>query len=232
MSAPLPSLRPIVVAHRAGNSLDQIRAAEHAGADLVEADVWLYRGRLEVRHTKTVRAIPVLWDRWSIQHGLGPRLTLDAMLAALRPTTGILLDLKGNDRRLPGTVLGALRAHPRPGAMAVCSQNWKLLPAFAAEPDITVIHSIGGFRRLRRVLAGGAPQMQAISVHERFLHAEMVQALKTIAPLVITWPVNDPSRLETLLAQGVDGVICDDLTLAREAVATRDFSRTTATAAR
>ena len=39
------------VAHRAGNDLDRLVVALDGGADLVEADVHLRRGRLEVRHT-------------------------------------------------------------------------------------------------------------------------------------------------------------------------------------
>ena len=42
------------VAHRAGNTPDLLTAALADGADLVEADVHLYRGRLEIRHTKTM----------------------------------------------------------------------------------------------------------------------------------------------------------------------------------
>ena len=44
MSADPPFL---AIAHRYGNGLRQLHRAEDAGADLVEADVWLYRGRLE-----------------------------------------------------------------------------------------------------------------------------------------------------------------------------------------
>jgi glycerophosphoryl diester phosphodiesterase len=46
-------VRPrLVVAHRAGNDLARLRAALDAGADLVEADIHAFRGRLEVRHHK------------------------------------------------------------------------------------------------------------------------------------------------------------------------------------
>ena len=45
---------PFVVAHRAGNDLTDLRAAELLGNTVVEADVLLHRGRLEVRHPRTL----------------------------------------------------------------------------------------------------------------------------------------------------------------------------------
>ena len=36
----------LLLAHRAGNDLERLRLAESAGADVVEADVHLHRGRL------------------------------------------------------------------------------------------------------------------------------------------------------------------------------------------
>ena len=46
------------------------------GADLVEADVRLYRGRLEVRHLRTVGPLPILWDRWQLAAPRRRRLQL------------------------------------------------------------------------------------------------------------------------------------------------------------
>ena len=76
---------PFFVAHRAGNDLAQLRAAEEIGLDLVEADIRLFRGRLEVRHLKTLGPIPVLWDRWRLANPFAPRLQLDELLAAIGP---------------------------------------------------------------------------------------------------------------------------------------------------
>ena len=64
----------VVIAHRAGNSLERLAGAG-AVADVVEADVHLFRGRLEVRHAKTLGPFPRLWERWYL-------LEPDAGLAA------------------------------------------------------------------------------------------------------------------------------------------------------
>ena len=47
-------MRPFVVAHRAGNDLDRLRRAQELGLGVVEADLHLYAGRIEVRHLKTL----------------------------------------------------------------------------------------------------------------------------------------------------------------------------------
>jgi glycerophosphoryl diester phosphodiesterase len=72
---------PFIVAHRAGNDLELLRRAERVRPRLIEADVHLYRGRLEVRHLKTLGPLPVLWDRWYLAPAGGPRRALAAELA-------------------------------------------------------------------------------------------------------------------------------------------------------
>ena len=60
MTEPRPLL---AVAHRSGNTVAGLREALDAGVDLVEADVHAYRGRLEVRHHRSMGGLPFLWDR-------------------------------------------------------------------------------------------------------------------------------------------------------------------------
>ena len=76
---------PFIVAHRAGNDLELLRRAEGVQPRLIEADVHLYRGRLEVRHLKTLGPLPVLWDRWYLASPRTPRLELAGLLAAAGP---------------------------------------------------------------------------------------------------------------------------------------------------
>ena len=222
---PWSNAYPLTIAHRAGNDPALARAAHEAGADLIEIDVWLYRGRLEVRHTMTMPLLPLLWDRWSIAPGWRPRLLLEELLDALPPDAGIMLDLKGNDARRPAAVLRALDAHPRTGLVTVCSQNWALIDAFGGGPRIALIHSVGKVRHLRRLLPhlashkGVAPV--AISIHQRLLNPVTVRALKDVAVHVMTWPTNDAARARALIAWGVDGIIIDDIDVLREIVTER-----------
>jgi glycerophosphoryl diester phosphodiesterase len=217
MSTDIRLDRPIIVAHRAGNDPEQARIAVAAGADFVEADVWFYRGATETRHEKTIRGLPVLWDRWKLESGRRPRTSLPALLAELDPAAGLLLDLKGNDPRLPAAVAEALDAAHRTGPTAVCGQNWRHIDALDSREDVIAIWSIGGARRLRAVLAEPDRIPAALSVQRRLLNRAKVAALKLRASLVISWAVNDEAVLRDLLDWGVDGIITDEIGIVRYA---------------
>ena len=220
---PLPDARPLVIAHRAGNDPARARPELDAGADMVEADVWLDRGRVEVRHTKTMGPVPLLWDRWSLAPGWTPRLLLPQLLDALPDNIGLLLDLKGLDRNLGAAVLEALDASRYGGPVAACTRVWPLLAPLAARGEIALLYSAGNRRELRRLLERGTPTPTAgVSVHRRLLDRETVRALRRIAPLVATWPVNDTRRLDALLDWGVGGITTDEVAIVRAAAQRRD----------
>jgi len=214
--ARLPATRPLLVAHRAGNDLAHLRRAEAAGVDLVEADVWLYRRRLELRHLKTLGPVPVLWDRWFLAPGWGPRLRLVDLLAAARPETALLLDLKGFDPRLSARLLAALDEAAASRHIIVCSRNWRLLAPFAGHPRIGAIRSVGSERQLQAVWAhlpgsndeGFSP---AVSIHARLLTPAIVAALRARSAAVIAWAVADEPHARRLLAWGAAAINGDDL---------------------
>lgn len=200
-----------LIAHRAGNDLARLREAEDCGVKLVEADVRLWRNRLEVRHLKTIGPIPILWDRWELANPLRPRLTLGALLRAIGPDTEPLLDLKGADPRLATLVLTELDARRR---VSVCARSWQLLEPFRSRPDVRVVYSVGTPRELRRLLSRFRDrEIEGISIHERLLDATTVAELRRCSELVMSWPVNTLQRARELVALGVDGLISDDLAL-------------------
>ena len=63
----------LAIAHRAGNSLAGLHAANELGVDVIECDVHRHRGHLEVRHLKTAGPLPFLWDRWELAPASAPR---------------------------------------------------------------------------------------------------------------------------------------------------------------
>lgn len=208
---------PFFVAHRAGNDLAQLRAAEDVGLDLVEADIRLFRGRLEVRHLKTLGPIPVLWDRWRLANPFAPCLRLDELLAATGPRTELMLDLKGRNPRLAGDVLAALQPFLGASRLIVCARGWALLEPFEGLPGVRTVHSAGNARQLRALLRlGRGRRLQGISVHERLLDPDTVAELRGVADLVLTWPANAAGRARELVAMGVDGLITDRLELPGE----------------
>jgi hypothetical protein len=208
---------PFFVAHRAGNDLSLLRAAEARSLDLVEADIRLFRGRLEVRHLKTVGPIPILWDRWELANPFAPRLQLHELLAATGPSTELMLDLKGRSPRLAAEVLAAVRPTLGHRQITICARAWRLLAPFDGLPGVRTIHSVGNARQLRALLQlGRTRRLQGISIHERLLSPATVAELRGVADLVMTWPANAAWRARELVEMGVDGLITDRLDLALE----------------
>lgn len=200
---------PFLVAHRAGNHLNDLRSAERLGIPLVEADVRLFAGRLEIRHEKTVGPIPILWDRWKLAAPRSPRLLLDDLLDAAADDTELLLDLKGGDPRLAAGVARALARRGR-AAVSVCSQSWAQLEPFAHMDGVRTIHSVGGARALQALHARFADRrLDGVSIHRKLLDADVVAALHERARLVISWPVATEAEARDLAAWGVDGLITE-----------------------
>ena len=202
---------PFVIAHRWGNSLSALHAAERLSVPAVEADIHLFRGRLEVRHFKTIGPLPILWDRWKLGNPFAPRLLVSELLAAVGPHTHLVLDLKGHNRRLSDALLRALVPYlgPTP-AVTLCARSWPLLEPFRSVPGVRSVPSVGSGRdlaRLRRRIAGS--RLAGISVHERLLDRQTTRELRAVADMILSWPVNSTDRARELIAYGVDGLISD-----------------------
>jgi glycerophosphoryl diester phosphodiesterase len=202
--------RHLAIAHRAGNDPATLRAAEAAGADYIELDLWPFRGRLEVRHWKTIGPIPIYWERWR----LAPRgitfPSIEEVLSAAAPETRLMFDLKGGSPRVAEWLLAALRAKGRARRYAVCSQWWRMLEPFHAEEGALVWYSAGSERALRRLLERLRKRpADGVSAHRKLLDAQTVAALHELVPIVVTWPVDDAATLERLAAMGVDGFISE-----------------------
>ena len=208
---PTASSSPFLVAHRAGNDLSMLRRADaQTTVRLVEADVHLFRGRMEVRHLKTVGPVNVLWDRWELASPRTARLLIERLLADAAPDTELMLDLKGRDPRLPGRLLDALAEAGERGRVTVCSRNWAFLEPLDSVPGVRVVHSVGSSRQLaalRRRFSGR--RLEGISIHRKLLDAAVVADLRTRADLILTWPIADPDEARLIGGWGVDGVITE-----------------------
>ncbi|WP_202875638.1 glycerophosphodiester phosphodiesterase [Kribbella speibonae] len=201
--------RMLAIAHRAGNDLVALRTAFESGADLVEADVHAYRGRLEVRHRKTLGPW-WLWDRGELVRRRDV-LQLHQLLAAADGDPRLMLDLKGIHPRLARRLAAALAAAPD---TTICTQHWWMLRAFRDAPNVRLVLSAGSRRglrrlrsRLRREPAYGA------CVHRRLLTPETVTELHRATDVVFTWPVDTAADLADARSLGVDGVIGKNLTV-------------------
>lgn len=216
----------LAVAHRAGNDLTALRTAVELGVDVLEADVHVRAGRLEVRHSKHLRPLPVLWDRGPaglvLTSTAVPQLELDAVLAALDGTTAVMLDLKGPGR-VGARVAELVHAVAPAAPVLVCSRWWPGLDPFADLPEVRPVLTARTpleLRRLQRRLAGdGRPY--GVSLHRSLLAPAVVAGLRAQVEVVMTWGVNDLAALSEVVDVGVNAVISDEAEVLRRVLARR-----------
>jgi len=199
---------PFVVAHRAANDLRLLRRAQTAKVALIEGDVQLVRGRLEVRHRTTVGPLPILWPHWRLSPPAREPLLLASVLIAAGHGGELMLDLKGTDPRLPDRVRTAIADHSHAPRVTVCSRHWPHLGALRDVPRLRLVHSVGSGRELRALLAMEPPSAHgAVSIRHTLIDRTVVAALRSWAELVFAWPVEDVRTARNLVDLGVDGII-------------------------
>lgn len=207
--------RPLLVAHRAGNDPARARAAAAAGADLVEADVHMRRGRLELRHPR--RLGPLLWDREGLALARGPGRDLEPALAALPPGVEPLLDLKAGPPRLAEGALAAARAALGDRPVTIASRRWGLLERLRGAPGTRLVQSAASARELALLLRQpAAARVDGAAVRADLLGPGVAAALREAAPLLMTWPVADAREATRLVGEGATALILDDLALIAE----------------
>jgi glycerophosphoryl diester phosphodiesterase len=207
-------VRPLAVAHRAGNSLAGLRAANELGVDVIECDVHRHRGRLEVRHLKTAGPLPFLWDQWELAPASAARLGLQELLEAEEHGAVVMLDLKGRRLATARAVAAALDRLVPGRPVLVCGRYWPGVDELARLPAVRPVLSARNaveLARLRRRLAapGGHVSPYGVSVHRSLLDREVVEGLHRSVEAVMTWPVDDLATLDLVLELGVTGVISE-----------------------
>jgi hypothetical protein len=205
---------PLLIAHRVGNEPETLPRAVAAGADLIEADVHLYRRRLEVRHTKTMGVLPWLWDRWYLVPAAAERLSLAALVERTPAGVTLMLDLKGWHPWLGRTVAAAMEDAVAGRPYVVASRTWPVLTAFEQLDHVCIIHSVAGPREalaLPRRLA--RHRTDAVCMHQRVLaHSRWAAQARKFAPL-LAWPVASSAAARDALAYGASGLVVDGLDL-------------------
>ncbi|MBJ7456974.1 MAG: hypothetical protein JHC74_13030 [Thermoleophilia bacterium] len=198
-----------MIAHRAANSAAAL-AAVGPGVDVVEADVHLFHGRLEVRHAKSLWPLPVFWERWYLLERGAPRPLLPELLPLIPPGVRLMLDLKGPDPRLPAAVAAATAGFAAERGLIVSGRVWRSIDHMRSVADVRTLHSVGSPRELRALLRRrGSAAPEGVSIHQRLLSPGVVAALRERAEWVWTWPVDDPVTASVLAAWGVTGMISD-----------------------
>ena len=148
------------------------------------------------------------------------------LLEADRHGTTFLLDLKGRSRSTATAVVRLLHDVVPHRPVLACGRHWASVEVAATLPYVQAVLSArtrGELARLRRRLAEGAP-VHGVSVHRTLLDPEVVAELHRHVRIVMTWPVNDVTRLDAALAVGVTGVISDEPSVLSELLRRRASS--------
>ena len=219
MSCPRPEGRPVTIAHRAGNDLARLGEAKAIGADLAELDAWLHRGRVEVRHAKTVGPLPLLRERWRVRPGWGPRLELDAVIDATGPDVPLMVDLKSETLDLPEAVAATFERRLPGAPYAVTTREWWLLEPFEGREQVCLIPSAAWPHELAELLPSLGERFHALSMHITLVEPALMIELAGRGVATYVWPVNTPTDLGRVLGAGAAGVNSDNLDLLAQVVA-------------
>ena len=219
MSCSLPDARPVAIAHRAGNDLTRLECARAIGADLAELDVWLRRGRVEVRHAKTVGPLPILRERWRFSPGWGARLDLDAVIEAAGPDLRLMVDLKSETLALSEAVAAAFDRRLPGAAYAVTTREWWLLEPFEGREQVCLIPSAAWPHELAELMPHLGERFDALSMHITLVEPALMSELARRGVSTCVWPVNATADLERVLGAGATGVNSDNLDLLAEVIA-------------
>ena len=215
-------MHPLAIAHRAGNSLAGLHAANSLGADVIECDVHEHRGQLEVRHLKTAGPLPFLWDRWELASASAPRLGLLELLEADRHATLFMLDLKGRRTSAARAVADLLHESGRERPVMVCGRHWPSVDVLAEVPFVLPVLSARNRLELSQLRERVRhSRVHGVSVHRSLLTSDIVAELRATVELVMTWPINDLDLLQSTLAIGANGVISDEPTVLRALLSSR-----------
>jgi glycerophosphoryl diester phosphodiesterase len=190
-----------------------LRAALAARVDLIEADIHLYRGALEVRHSRAIGR-HLCWDR---SGGVTRRRIvvvpeLDEVLATAAGDPRLMLDLKGRSVAVAARVAATLRERTPGVPVTVCARQWRMLDAFAADANVRRVFSAGNARELARLRARlQNERVHGVSVRLRLLTGPVVAELRRAADLVLAWPVDSEVALAHARSLDVTGVISKNL---------------------
>lgn len=206
----MTAMTPVIVAHRAGNDPSAVEAALPR-ADIIECDVHVHRGRVEVRHEKVLRPTSRLWERWYLLPSGTPVPSIDEILAVVPPAVPLLVDLKCFTRRAARRIR---RAIPEDRPLLVSSRSWWVLPVFGDRLGTVMLRSCGNRLQLRVVtMVPGLGDRVGVVVHNRLLDDDAVNRVRARTPRLFSWAVESIERGRRLAADGVTGLIVDDLDL-------------------
>ena len=135
------------------------------------------------------------------------------MLAALRPTTGVLVEVKPpGASRLVRDVVALLRAQRRPWVVQSFDAA-NVLEVWARDPAAPAALLVEDARTLSRAVHD---LWRAVHADHTLLTPDVVAALRDNRSTVGAWTVNEATDIRRIVGLGVDWLITDEPLLARD----------------
>lgn len=211
---------PAIIAHGGGNTVQGLREWVQAGADYLEVDIWLHRGRFEARHERRISWLPFLYEKWYLRrlprgrYGLEELMRESAGLGA-----GIFLDLKNGGAATAALLRRILAVSPHPERIVASSQQWQALRAIRElAPEVDAFYSIDVRAKLDLFLSvvDRDNRPRGVSCRHSLLSENTVRRLHDRGLLVVAWTVDDVERARELVSWGVDGITTHKVELMRK----------------
>lgn len=200
---------PAIIAHQQGNRPELAKAAIEAGADYLEVDLWLHRGRFEARHERRFPwRLPVLFEKWYLRFAPRRPMDLIRLMSEMDGAVGLFLDLKNVGASVGQRVADAVTANSGV-RIAASAQRWATLRGLSSDaPGIDLYYSVDVLPQLDLFLSLSARDRRprGVSCRHSLLTRAVVERLHERGLEVVAWTVDDPGRAEELSRWGVDGI--------------------------
>jgi glycerophosphoryl diester phosphodiesterase len=199
---------PALIAHRAGDGDSGIEGAVSAGADLLEVDLWVHRGRFEARHERALYPVPLLYESRRVKRRPGG-FDLAAEIHALDGRAELFLDLKNGGERAATLIREALDRTPQDTRLSASSPSWHILRrVHAVAPQVEMFYSADVPARLDLLLSVAERDQRpsGISCRHTLLTENTIARLQRLGLVVVAWTVDELDRAAELARLGVDGI--------------------------
>lgn len=199
---------PAVIAHSAGNARATAEGAIEQGADFIEIDLWLRKGKFEARHERRVGSLPVLFEKWYLALASKP-FNLRMLAELVEDRSGIFLDFKTNSGASAATTAAVLAEVGGKAPVVASSPHWAVLRALHdVAPHIPLFYSIDVTARLDlfRSVVQHDFRPAGISCRGSLLTRPLVEEFQERGIRVVAWTIDDLPRAAELASWGVDGI--------------------------
>lgn len=223
--------QPLVIAHRGDwrtaeqNSAEALKAAADAGADWAEVDVRATAdGALVLAHDETIAGLHIPSTSLNELQDAHPLLaSLEQGLNAARGLRGLDVELKAPIAD-PGAFFESLARDLAEweGELLFTSFFVALLEAArAAMPEVELgVLTASTYDPDGKVAkdSAAAAGCSAVLPEHASISASLIAEAHLQGKRVIAWTVNDAKRIRDFIDWGIDGIITDDVPLARDLV--------------